>query len=221
MAARQEEMTDKRLQDFFAAGVCKPETALKDVSFIALDFETTGLNAEVDDIVSIGIVPFSLAKISCAGAQYHLLKPRNSLKDSVLFHGITHSDVGDAPDLEKIFEDLLTILAGTIVVAHCIDIERNFLYNALKKRLGEGVCFPMIDTMAIESQVQKKEVTFLQKLFRGPKPSIRLANTRLRYGLPLYQSHHALTDALATAELFIAQVAYHYSPELSVQTLWR
>lgn len=221
MSARQEEMVDPRLQTFFAAGVCAADTALVNVPFVALDFETTGLNSETDDIVSVGLVPFTLGKIACTGAQYHLLKPRHSLDDSVVIHGITHSDVGDAPDLTKIFEELLITLEGKVVIAHCIDIERNFFYNALKKRLGEGVCFPMIDTMAIEAQVQREERGFLQKFFGPPKPSIRLAATRLRYGLPLYQSHHALTDALATAELFIAQIAHHYSAEQEVQTLWR
>ncbi|MCP1328190.1 3'-5' exonuclease, partial [Halomonas sp. 707D4] len=50
--------------------------------------------------------------------------------------------------------------------------------------------------------------------------SIRLDASRQRYGLPSYQGHHALTDALATAELFQAQVAYHYSPETPLERFW-
>jgi DNA polymerase-3 subunit epsilon len=55
----------------------------------------------------------------------------------------------------------------------------------------------------------------------GKKPvSIRLADSRLRYGLPLYQAHHALTDALATAELLQAQIATHYPADVTVGELW-
>lgn len=221
MAARKNEMPDKRLQAFFAAGTCAPDTPLVDTPFIALDFETTGLDPTKDDIVSIGLIPFSLSGISCKDAQYHLLKPRQSLGDSVPIHGITHSDISDAPDLEKIFEELLTHITGKIVIVHYLQIERNFLYHALKKRLGEGVCFPVIDTMAIEAEVQSKKKSFMQKLLGSPRPSLRLADVRLRYGLPAYQSHHALTDALATAELFLAQISYYYSPETPVQKLWK
>lgn len=221
MAARAGDLQDVRLRKFFQAGVCDPDTTVDRVSFVALDFETTGLHPGRDDIVSIGLIPFTLSGISCSAAEYWILKPRQALEDSVVIHGITHSDVHDAPDLTKIFEDLLEVLAGKIVVAHCLEIERNFLHSALVKRLGEGVCFPMIDTMAIEAEKQIKNSGFLQKLFRRRYHSIRLADARGRYGLPIYQSHHALTDALATAELFLAQVAHHYSPELRVKNLWR
>lgn len=221
MAARKDEMPDKRLQSFFAVGTYAPETPLIDTSFVALDFETTGLDATKNDIVSIGLIPFTLSGISCKDAQYHLLKPRQSLSDSVPIHGITHSDVSDAPDLEKIFEELLTAIAGKMVVVHYLHIERYFLYHALKKRLGEGVCFPIIDTMAIEAGLQSRNKSFIQKILGSPRPSLRLADVRQRYGLPVYQSHHALTDALATAELFLAQLAHHYLPETAIQNLWK
>lgn len=220
MAARMEDMQDIRLRNFLKAGVCAPDTPIDCVPYVALDFETTGLNPDIDDIVSIGLIPFTVSGISCKEAEYWVLKPRQPLENSVI-HGITHSDVSGAPDLEKIFEDLLEVLAGKVVVAHCLEIERTFLHNALVKRLGEGVCFPMIDTMTIEAEKQVKDTSFLKKLFGRRPPSIRLADARQRYGLPIYLSHHALTDALATAELFLAQLAHHYSTDLPVKTLWR
>ncbi|MDZ7811219.1 MAG: hypothetical protein U5L11_15760 [Arhodomonas sp.] len=53
-----------------------------------------------------------------------------------------------------------------------------------------------------------------------PPVSIRLNDSRARYGLPPYHAHHALVDALATAELFQAQIAAYYSPETPVGELW-
>jgi DNA polymerase-3 subunit epsilon len=50
--------------------------------------------------------------------------------------------------------------------------------------------------------------------------SIRLADSRLRYNLPSYSAHHALIDALATAELLQAQVATHYATDTPVGELW-
>jgi DNA polymerase-3 subunit epsilon len=34
-------------------------------------------------------------------------------------------------------------------------------------------------------------------------PTLNLARARRKYGLPEYQAHDALTDAVATAELFL------------------
>ncbi|WP_454228235.1 hypothetical protein [Propioniciclava flava] len=41
---------------------------------------------------------------------------------------------------------------------------------------------------------------------------LRLWAARERFGLPAYQAHDALTDALACAELYLAQVAELRSP---------
>ena len=63
---------------------------------------------------------------------------------------------------------------------------------------------------------------FFARLF-GKKPapvSIRLADSRERYKLPRYRAHHALTDALATAELLQAQVAHRFTPETPLRELW-
>jgi DNA polymerase-3 subunit epsilon len=50
--------------------------------------------------------------------------------------------------------------------------------------------------------------------------SIRLGDSRRRYGLPAYQGHHALRDAIATAELFQAQVAWRFSRQTPLGRLW-
>ncbi|PKM01882.1 MAG: DNA polymerase III subunit epsilon, partial [Gammaproteobacteria bacterium HGW-Gammaproteobacteria-12] len=66
----------------------------------------------------------------------------------------------------------------------------------------------------------KRTVSWWDRL-RGREPlSIRLADSRLRYGLPLYSAHHALTDALACGELLQAQVARHYPAHTPVGALW-
>ena len=46
------------------------------------------------------------------------------------------------------------------------------------------------------------------------------SDTRRRYGLPFYHPHHALTDALACAELLQAQLITHYGAKTPVGKLW-
>jgi len=48
-----------------------------------------------------------------------------------------------------------------------------------------------------------------------------LAPSRERYRLPRYRAHHALTDALASAELLQAQVAHRFSPQTQLNALWK
>ncbi len=214
---------DPRLATFYQQGVVAPETPLNQVPFVALDFETTGLDAKKDGIISIGLVPFTLSRITLNHARHWIVNPDKPLaEESVVIHGITHSDIIDAPDLTQVLERLLEALAGSIVVVHYRKIEREFLDSALKSRIGEGMLFPVIDTLVLEAQIQRRQSGGLLNLLKGKKPeSVRLGASRNRYGLPAYPPHHALTDAIATAELLQAQIAHHYPADMPVQKLWK
>ncbi|WP_028108343.1 3'-5' exonuclease [Ferrimonas futtsuensis] len=216
------QVRDPRLKRFYDKGVVAPDTPLSEVPFVALDFETTGLNPERDAIVSAGWVPFDLNRVYCRRAGHFLVQPEHPLNDeSVVIHGITHSDVDEAPDFTKVIAPLLEALGGAIPVVHFKQIERPFLDQALKSRLGEGVQFPLVDTMELEQSILQHQMGSRWNRLVGKKaPSVRLGACRQRYGLPAYQPHHALTDAIATAELFQAQVAYHFSPQTPISEIW-
>ncbi len=210
------------LKRFYGQTPVDPDTPLADVPFVAMDFETSGLDPRSDSLISIGLVPMNLERIRLSGARYWVVKPRREMRDAAIpIHNITHQELKNAPDLVTIVEDLLEVLAGTVVVVHYRGIERRFLDVALHNRIGEGVVFPMVDTMELEARVhQPHRRGWVRRLLRRPRPSIRLAESRERYHLPLYRAHHALTDALATAELLQAQVAYRYRPDTPIRKLW-
>lgn len=216
---------DARLKTYYAAGTVTPETPLEQTPLMALDVETTGLDPAVDGIVSIGLVPMQLDRILSSRSRHWIVKPRAKLAgESVTIHGITDSQLQHAPDLELILGELLETIAAHVLVVHCRDIERRFLDAALETRIGEGIRFPVIDTMELEARMYRGQPRRMVDRLLGRKPprvSIRLADSRARYGLPRYQPHHALTDALASAELLQAQVAHHYAPDLPVHKLWQ
>lgn len=214
---------DPRLQAFYQAGCVAADTPLERVPLLALDVETTGLDANQHAIVSLGLLPFSLQRIRCAEARYWVVKPASELSsESVTFHHITHSDIRHAPRMGQILDELLTAMAGKVMVVHYRTIERSFLDQALRQQMGEGLQFPVIDTMQLEAHLYpKRQAGWLDRLLGRQPTSIRLADSRQRYNLPMYQAHHALTDALATAELLQAQVATQYSVDTPVAALWR
>lgn len=213
---------DARLQLYYDAGCPAADMPLSDVPFVALDFETTGLDAEKDEIISIGLVPFDLNRIRVSEARHWLLKPRRELaEDSIVIHGITHSDLEQAPDLLEVLPGLIEAIAGRVVVAHYRYIEREFLEAALLRRLGEGLRFPVVDTMELEADLHRKGFgNLLGRLVGRKQTSIRLADSRGRYNLPLYGQHNALTDAISTAELLQAQIRHRYAVDAPIADLW-
>lgn len=211
--AKQNVVKDPLLQQFYQTELPNPDTPMSEMTFVAMDFETTGLNADKDEIITIGLVPFTLNRVYLNRAKHWTVRPRQKLdENSIVIHGITHNDIMDAPDLSEIVEEVLNELAGHVLVVHYHKIEREFLDRALKRRIGEGIEFPVIDTMELESQIQKRQTAGIVNKIMGKRPdSVRLGQSRMRYNLPAYTPHHALTDAIATAELLQAQIAHHYS----------
>ncbi len=217
-----EAVRDERLKHYYECALPESNTPLEEVTFLAMDFETTGLDSDQDDIITIGTVPFTLNRIFVNQARHWTVRPQKQLaEESVVIHGITHSDVLDAPDLKEVFDQVLEQMAGKIMVVHYERIEREFFNRALLIRIEEGIEFPVVDTMHIETHIQQRLSGGIINKIRGKKPeSVRLGASRTRYGLPQYTPHHALTDAVATAELLQAQIAYHYNRQQPISQLW-
>lgn len=182
-----------------------PSARVSTIEMIALDLETTGLDARRDHIVAAGWVMMRDERIVMASARE--VRVQNSaaggVGQSATIHGIVDSDLVDAGTAEEMLEQLLPELAGRVIVAHAAPIERGFL-GALLRRLG-GVPLPnpVVDTMAVE-----------RKLLEGTGGTVRelhgdltLDACRARHGLADYQRHSAGADALACAELLLAQLA--------------
>ena len=210
-----------QLKAFYERGCPPGDCTLSELPLAALDLETTGLDPERHGIVSVGVVPFDLGRIRPAGGFYRVLRPRREMEErSITIHGLTHEQVDAAPDLEEIAEALLEALAGRVAVVHFHAIERRFLYQAFLRRFGEGLLFPLIDTLQIEKAFHERSGLNPLRWFFQRRVSLRLGDARRRYGLPEYAPHHALTDALATAELFQAQVAHRVQPADPVAGWW-
>ncbi|WP_439133835.1 3'-5' exonuclease [Pseudomaricurvus sp.] len=210
------------LKHFYQTPLPDADMPLSEVPLMALDFETTGLDPKRNEIVSIGMVPFTLHSIRPSDGYYQVVKPTRALnEESIAFHRITHSQVDQAPPLEKVLDELVERLRGHMVVVHYRPIERPFLDYSCRRLWRERCLFPLIDTMAIEARWERQGWKQKLKQAFGVQPvSIRLSDSRERYGLPVYSSHHAKVDAMATAELFSAQVARHYSPTTPLGQLW-
>ena len=225
-AALAEQTKDERLRAYYAAGMPSGEMAIKDVPLMAMDVETTGLNPAKDGIVSVGILPMTTSRIQSSASRHWIVQPHVPLADeSIAIHGITHSQVADAPKLVDILGDLLEAIAGHVLVVHCRAIERQFLNNALTRMIHEPIEMPMIDTMELEARLyrNRKPLSWWDRVVRKKQQksvSIRLADSRARYGLPFYKPHHAVTDALATAELLQAQIAHRFNPDTPLNDLW-
>ena len=176
-----------------------------DMEMVALDFETTGLDAKRDRIIAAGWVLIRGDRIVMASARE--IRVRDDISagvgQSAVIHGILDSDLDDAGSGEAMLEHLLPELAGRAIVAHAAWIERGFLTALLRRLGGTPMPNPFIDTMALEQRLIEAEGGRVRELHGD----LTLDACRARRGLPDYQRHSAGADAMAAAELLLAQIA--------------
>jgi DNA polymerase-3 subunit epsilon len=191
------------LKDFLSVPFPAPNTPLNECQILAMDFETTGLNARTDQILSVGHILLDSFEIQLSSAYHQVICTEGALAESgVIIHQITDDTKSQGKPVAEVVEQLLAAMAGKVILLHFAAIEKNFLQYTCKKLYGMAPVFPIIDTLVIA----RKRLDLRTALY-SPN-DLRLFNLREKHGLPRYKAHNALSDALATAELFLAEMAY-------------
>jgi DNA polymerase-3 subunit epsilon len=192
---------DGALKDFLTVPFPTPNTPIHKLSILAVDFETTGLDAKIDKLLSVGFVTMEQEQIKLSSCYHQIINTTTKLEESnVIIHQITDEQKEQGLPLKVVVEKLLQALAGKVMLVHFARIERQFLQQACLKLYGVIPDFPVIDTLVIaKRQLDKRDVAY--------DPSeLRLSNLRDKYQLPAHYGHNALNDAIATAELLLAQI---------------
>lgn len=194
---------DGPVRDFLATPFPTANLPLAALPLLAIDLETTGLNPADDRILSIGFVPVDGNAITLGGAQHVLIRPdaASSVGASATLHGITDDALTAGVSLRDALETTLAALRGRVLLAHYARVEVEFITRACHQVFGATPVFPVADTM----QLGHDHV--LHRHGAVPRGSLRLWALRERFELPTYKAHHALVDALACAELYLALTA--------------
>jgi len=176
-----------------------------DLELVALDFETTGLDAQRDQVVAAGWVRIVHGRIVLACARELHVRPDRAegVGQSAVIHGILDSDLDAAIGTPELVDALLPELDGRVIVAHAAQIERAFLGRLLRELGGVPVPNLFLDTMAIERRLLAAGGVHA----REQHDDLSLDACRRRRGLPTHAQHSAAADALACAELLLAQLA--------------
>lgn len=192
----------QRGYDLFSAPLPARYTAWDEVEWLAVDLETTSLDVNVGEIVSIGWVPMRAGRIQLAEAEHHVLGIRREIGQSAVFHGITDSDVAAGKRAGEMFERFARVARGRVLVFHNATLDMAYLNKLSLRLIGAPLVVPVVDTLLWE------KARVLKRYDAIPRDALRLHSCRQRYNLPDYPAHNALVDAFATLELLMAQIVY-------------
>lgn len=187
------------LRTVLHTGPPRSRTPIADTRIVAVDLELTGLDPRTDQIVAIGWVVIEQGRIQMQSARRTLVQIDGSVADSATVHGIVDASLRAAQPLRAAMNPLLQKMTHTTLLAHHAPVEQRFLNAACRRHFGAPLLLPFIDTVALGRRVLERGTRSVSD------DALRLPALRRRFGLPAYPAHDALTDAVATAELFLAQ----------------
>lgn len=188
------------LRQFFAVPFPAARSSWRNVEYVALDLETTGSDPRTAEIVSFGWVQLLGASVELSTATRRLVRTSGAMPESsAVIHAITDDEAERGEPPCAVLAELLQVLAGRVLLCHYAQTERGFIDAACRRCFGGGLVVPTVDTLRLAQRSQLRQ---------GKVPArgeLRLPALRGRYNLPQHPLHDALADAIATAELFLAQ----------------
>lgn len=154
------------------------EPSVYDVTYVALDFETTGVIPGMSEVVEVGAVKFDLMHEQPIAAFEQLIRPQGSIpRDATAVHGITNEMVARMPSYKYILQDLGMFIGGSVLVAHNAGFDRGFLPRRLRENR-------VVDTLKLARAMMKKRRYTLAALVESP------------------MNHRAFPDAVSCMSLF-------------------
>jgi DNA polymerase-3 subunit epsilon len=149
------------------------------------------------------MVPVRAGMIRLREAYRTLVRPGEGSRvapRSVQAHQLVWGELRDAPAIEDVLPEVDRRLREGALVVHHAAVDVAFLRRDFKQA---GLSWPspaVVDTR----RLLVREARLREPHRPHDSLTLNLSLARAERGLPDYQAHDALTDAIATAELFLA-----------------
>ncbi|GAB4122772.1 MAG: 3'-5' exonuclease [Sideroxydans sp.] len=159
---------------------------------VVLDVESTGLSLSHDRLISIGAVALVNGKIALGDSFYVVLKQEAaSDRHNILVHGIGVAEQREGEAPAEALLSFLDYLGKDPLVAFHVAFDRSMIRRAMSDYLGCNFRHPWLDLAYVMPGLNPP----LAKKLRALDDWIG------HVGIHIESRHHALADALATAQL--------------------
>lgn len=168
-----------------------PSQSVSEITFVAFDFETTGLHPATDRIIEFGAVKFRDRRV--LGSFDVLVNPGIPVTpDALSVSGISEEMLASQPAVEQALPDFLEFIRESVLVAHNAPFDMSFLRAALELAGRADVPNTVIDTQVLAQKAYPK------------LKSYSLQNLIAELHLPQGNAHRALDDAVMCKDLFLS-----------------
>ncbi|MEQ4617000.1 MAG: 3'-5' exonuclease [Corticimicrobacter sp.] len=161
---------------------------------LVLDLETNGLDTRRDRVLSIGAVRIEDGCIPLGRSFERILCVEASLRpDSQLIHGLTQADLAEGSAPAEAVLDLLEYGADAIWLAYHAEFDRRMLARCVRENLGLELRHVPYDVAELAPMLCPDLAV----------PGAGLDHWIDVFDLPMPARHHAVADAMVTAEIML------------------
>lgn len=165
--------------------------------YVCFDCETTGLNVQKDDIISIGAVIIKNNRIISSRRFVKYIKPKTKLQEEAIkIHHIRECDLKEAEEIEKVIAEFLKFIGNRKLVGYFLEFDIAMINKYLKPKLGIKLPNRAYEVSAIYHD---------WKIEKIPQSNIDLRFDTIlsELEIPKMGKHDAYNDAIMTAMMFI------------------
>jgi DNA polymerase-3 subunit epsilon len=184
------------------SGEIDPSTDWREVKLAVIDLETTGLTAESDRVIEVGVAFFEKGHFT--ESRNWLVNPGIPIPEQArAVHQIKDEQLADAPFFDRVLPELCEMLRECVPVAYNATFDHSFL-TAEINRLGPAAPSPSALPAALRPQTAWIDpLVWARELQRNEK-SKKLADVCARLGIELRDAHRACGDAEAAGKVLLA-----------------
>ena len=172
--------------------------------WVALDCETTGLNVNTDEIISIAAVRIVGNRVMTSERLELLVRPDKRVSaDSVRIHQLREQDVAQGMALETAMVQLMEFIGSRPLVGYYLEFDLAMIDRAVAPLLGGDMGMPQQRNEVSAMYYDFKFRQLPRHLRDNPFIDLRFATLMNDLELPVRNAHDALNDAIMAAFAFI------------------
>lgn len=187
------------LAALYEQSLAQPSNLFSEQDFLVVDCEMSGLDAKNNELLSLGWVRITQGQIDYQSRKHVLIHSHAGVGDSINIHGLCDQRLAGASSASMALSLLAKHIDGAVLVFHHALLDIAFIQRYAQESFACPMIFAYVDTLALEQKRLAQQ---------GQSAALQLAACRERYHLPSAFQHNAMFDALATAELLLAQYAH-------------